>query len=144
MTNPKAEAAWEQFVANMSAVEAFVMTPFDWWEASRRRCLTSRDADIQAAVADDSGNEHCDCMFDAETGVQFKSCGWHEKLIDLAVAAERERCAGMAERALKAARELVAKQAEDEGLWFIAETSPEAYLQQELRRLHRVVEGDEK
>ena len=27
------------------------------------------------------------------------------------------------------------KMAEDEGLWFIAETAAEAYLQQELRRL---------
>jgi hypothetical protein len=40
-------------------------------------------------------------------------------------------------------RRLVAEQAEDEGLWFIAEHAPEAYLQQELRRLHRVIEGKE-
>ena len=32
--------------------------------------------------------------------------------------------------------ELVNKQAEDEGLWFNAITAPEAYLQQELRKLH--------
>jgi hypothetical protein len=31
-------------------------------------------------------------------------------------------------------RQLVDEQAEDEGLWFIASTAPEAYLQQELRR----------
>ena len=42
----------------------------------------------------------------------------------------------------KAAKALVDKQAEDEGLWFIAETAAEAYLQQELRRLHRAIEGD--
>lgn len=36
----------------------------------------------------------------------------------------------------------VSAQAEDPGLWFIAETAPEAYLQQELRRLHAVIEGD--
>ena len=35
---------------------------------------------------------------------------------------------------------LVNKQAEDEGLWFQAETAPEAYLQQELRKLHAAVE----
>ncbi len=35
---------------------------------------------------------------------------------------------------------LVNKQAEDEGLWFAAQTAPEAYLQQELRRLHSAVE----
>jgi hypothetical protein len=36
---------------------------------------------------------------------------------------------------------LVDEQAEDEGLWFIAATAPEAYLQQELRRLHATIEG---
>jgi hypothetical protein len=35
---------------------------------------------------------------------------------------------------------LVNEQAEDELLWFIAETMPEAYLQQELRRLHAAIE----
>jgi len=35
---------------------------------------------------------------------------------------------------------LVQKQAEDELLWFEAKTAPEAYLQQELRRLHAVIE----
>ena len=39
-------------------------------------------------------------------------------------------------------RKLVDEQAEDEGLWFIAATAPEAYLQQELRRLHAAIEGD--
>lgn len=42
---------------------------------------------------------------------------------------------------LRAAQRLVEEQAEDEGLWFIAMTAPEAYLQQELRRLHAVIEG---
>jgi hypothetical protein len=37
-------------------------------------------------------------------------------------------------------RALVDEQAEDEGLWFIAQTAPEAYLQQELRRLHAAIE----
>lgn len=31
---------------------------------------------------------------------------------------------------------LVDTQAEDEGLWFDAETAPEAYLQRALRELH--------
>jgi hypothetical protein len=44
---------------------------------------------------------------------------------------------------LARARRIVAEQAEDAGLWFIAEHAPEAYLQQELRRLHRVIEGEE-
>jgi hypothetical protein len=38
-------------------------------------------------------------------------------------------------------RHLVDEQAEDEGLWFIARTAPEAYLQQELRRLHAAIEA---
>ena len=43
---------------------------------------------------------------------------------------------------LAAGREVVDRQAEDEGLWFVAETAAEAYLQQELRRLHSTVEGN--
>lgn len=38
--------------------------------------------------------------------------------------------------------DIVLAQAEDEGLWFIAETAPEAYLQQELRRLHAAIEAE--
>jgi len=37
-------------------------------------------------------------------------------------------------------RQMVAQQAEDEGLWFNAATAPEAYLQQELRKLHAAIE----
>ena len=33
-----------------------------------------------------------------------------------------------------------ARQADDDGCWFNAETAPEAYLQEQLRALHRVVE----
>lgn len=40
----------------------------------------------------------------------------------------------------KTALDLVNLQAEDEGLWFDAETAPEAYLQHELRKLHDAVE----
>lgn len=39
---------------------------------------------------------------------------------------------------------VVEDQAEDDGLWFVARTAPEAYLQQELRRLHAAVEGKSK
>ena len=42
--------------------------------------------------------------------------------------------------ALAEPRRLVDEQAEDEGLWFVPETAAEAYLQQELRRLHAAVE----
>ncbi len=39
------------------------------------------------------------------------------------------------------ALELVKEQADDPGLWFQAETAAEAYLQQELRKLHMAIEG---
>ena len=35
---------------------------------------------------------------------------------------------------------VVEEQAKDEGLWFVPITASEAYLQQELRRLHAVIE----
>ena len=38
--------------------------------------------------------------------------------------------------------DVVLEQAEDEGLWFIAETAPEAYLQIALRRLHAAIEEE--
>lgn len=40
-----------------------------------------------------------------------------------------------------ALQELVDRQAEDNGLWFQAETAPEAYLQAALRELHAAVEA---
>ena len=40
--------------------------------------------------------------------------------------------------------DLVHEQPEDEGLWFIAQTAPEAYLQHELRKLHAAIENGEK
>ncbi|HUW45945.1 MAG TPA: hypothetical protein VMW50_09150 [Dehalococcoidia bacterium] len=48
------------------------------------------------------------------------------------------------EYGLTAIQKLVDEQAEDEGLWFIAETAPEGYLQAELRKLHQLIEGDRK
>jgi hypothetical protein len=37
--------------------------------------------------------------------------------------------------------QIVSEQADDDGLWFVAQTAAEAYLQQELRRLHAAIEG---
>ena len=48
------------------------------------------------------------------------------------------RAEGMMRDELQA---LVEEQAEDEGLWFRVNTAPEAYLQQELRKLHAVIEA---
>lgn len=46
-----------------------------------------------------------------------------------------------AEEILERARQLVAEQAEDEGLWFVAESITEAYFQERLRALHAVIES---
>lgn len=40
-------------------------------------------------------------------------------------------------------QELIDKQAEDEGLWFLAETAAEIYLQEALNELHKAVEDRE-
>ena len=37
-------------------------------------------------------------------------------------------------------KKMVDEQAEDEGLWFMAETAAESYLQHELRKLHAEIE----
>ena len=52
-------------------------------------------------------------------------------LVDAARAEERQRW--------RRVRELVDRQVADECLWFTARTAPEAYLQQELRKLHAAV-----
>ena len=41
---------------------------------------------------------------------------------------------------LKIIHALVGEQAKDDGLWFIAEAAPEAYLQKHLRNLHALVD----
>ncbi len=38
-------------------------------------------------------------------------------------------------------RMVIEEQANDEGLWFQAETAAEAYVQTALRRLHAAIEG---
>jgi len=42
----------------------------------------------------------------------------------------------------KKIKDKIAEQAEDEGLWFITRTAPEAYLQRELRMLHEIIEQE--
>ena len=43
---------------------------------------------------------------------------------------------------LQKIKDLVDEQANDGGIWFQADTAPEAYLQHKLRLLHAVIEGD--
>ena len=47
----------------------------------------------------------------------------------------------MSEEKLAKILKCVEDQAEDDGLWFVAETAPEAYLQKRLRELHAVIEA---
>lgn len=42
----------------------------------------------------------------------------------------------------RAAHQLVQHQANDDGLWLVTDDVVTAYLQQELRRLHAVIEGN--
>ena len=48
-----------------------------------------------------------------------------------------------AARRVANAQDIVDDQAKDEGLWFTAVTAPEAYLQQELRRLHAALDQED-
>lgn len=41
-------------------------------------------------------------------------------------------------------RYVVKEQAEDDGLWFHAQYGTEAYLQQELRRIHAIIEDNDR
>ena len=38
-------------------------------------------------------------------------------------------------------KKLVDEQAKDEGLWFVAKTAPEQYIQNALRTLHKMIEA---
>ncbi len=77
---------------------------------------------------------------------------WSDELLieccDINIAAALKATAEKARLEERAAARLVMEivntQAEDEGLWFIAQFASEAYLQQELRRLHSAVELLEK
>lgn len=54
---------------------------------------------------------------------------------------DEEARATTAEAALREVKALVDQQAEDDGLWFHAETAAEAFVQRELRKLHAAVDG---
>jgi ribosomal protein RSM22 (predicted rRNA methylase) len=55
--------------------------------------------------------------------------------------ADKQRIAEL-EADLSRLSRLASEQAEDEGLWFLAETAAEAYLQRELRKLHAAIERE--
>ena len=53
---------------------------------------------------------------------------------------EDERFIWVHKHAISKITRCVALQAEDEGLWHIDSTAPEAYLQEQLRHLHSLIE----
>ncbi len=58
-------------------------------------------------------------------------------------AASRDAKVAGLRQALHNIYDFVQEQADDEGLWFVdAQSAPEAYLQQELRKLHAVIERE--
>ena len=70
------------------------------------------------------------------------SCGAAEGVVYLFNVEGDRLCGTCCATFLRIARLVVAKQAVDEGLWFHAETAPEAYLQEALRKLHLAVSKD--
>ena len=68
-----------------------------------------------------------------ELDTDYRNTASSKELLEMDVARLRARLATI--------QNMVNEQAEDQGLWFLSLTAPEAYLQQELRRLHAVIEG---
>jgi hypothetical protein len=75
----------------------------------------------------------------------FSPCGECNVCIARAAFAETEPKKQLfeAHAVLRRTKEVVKWQAEDGGLWFSAQTAPEAYLQNALRTLHAAIEGED-
>jgi hypothetical protein len=84
----------------------------------------------------DSFNDNPPPDFPLDQRVLFERKDWWCKQARAAIEAM-----GVHWQASVAVRAMVDAQAEDDGLWFIAETAAEAYLQQELRKLHAAIEA---
>jgi hypothetical protein len=81
-------------------------------------------------------SEHSDCAMDIESLCDhIDAQTLRIETLEQAVAALRRKQTSI--------QNVVNRQAEDLGLWFLAETVPEGYVQQELRALHRVIESAE-
>lgn len=68
------------------------------------------------------------------------SCGIPEGSGAIYLVAGQPLCGLCCAAYLRRVRALAFTQATDEGLWFHAETAPEAYLQEALRKLHVAAE----
>lgn len=80
------------------------------------------------------------------TGAKYVSANAARRGVERAADALREMAVNLRDAAdcffLSEARAIAEQQAEDDGLWFVARTAPEAYLQAALRKLHAAVEGE--
>jgi len=72
----------------------------------------------------------------SDLGVSFSAA----KILEDHVRTEYDVKITKADRLCESAKKKINIQVMDEGLWFIAQTAPEAYLQKELRELHSVIE----
>jgi len=71
----------------------------------------------------------------------LNDCRFCKIKCDDEVCQKDKKCAEL-EKELQKYKEIVDEQANDEGLWFNAQTAPEAYLQSKLRGLHAAIEGE--
>lgn len=92
------------------------------------------DTKVYWGIELDCGHIRMNLVNYPETGSTVcRACMLEKRIIE----AEREK---VRVEALYDIKTLVDNQANDSGLWFRAQTAPEGYLQQELRRLHAVIE----
>jgi len=135
-TAPAPEGELERLLEDLERLEK-AATPAPWVV---RPCGVQRECwcrvilgPYQEAIMGEGG-------IDTENAERYTAL--RNALPTLLAAVRRLRAADERNRAALAnIRKLVDTQAEDAGLWFLTATAPEAYLQQQLRVLHAVIEG---
>lgn len=109
------------------------------------RAYLERDAQLAEAIQErDSVQErltdYYDRVLDLEDQLAAMTAERREVALDLTARIARLSAKLTASEAARdQLRKLVDAQAEDEGLWFVAHYASEAYLQQELRKLHAAI-----
>ena len=99
--------------------------------ANARADKAEKDADrLENMVSGSQTCEQCACVF-GDGGKVLRECWYHSEL--------RKRADAVNPR-LKRIQSVAETQAEDEALWFVAQTAPEGYLQAGLRVLHAAIE----
>ena len=79
----------------------------------------------------------CKCVFESQKTL---ICDLHHNMY-LLEKNSRQIVPELVEK-LERIQTFVNKQAKDDGLWFVAKYASEAYLQQELRKLHALIERE--